>query len=196
MQGSMKANKVVSLTISCLLTLSLISCKTKEPETGKVFRSAIESDVPALDSINVGDTTSHDVAYNIYNGLVTYRPEITGPNQKLIDIVPDLSESWVVSPDGKTYTFKLKKGVKFHDNTCFKDGKGREVKASDFKYCFDRICVGAPDNQMYWLFKDKVKGANEYYESTKRGTSARNFIAPHFVPTFLKSIDSFCNDVS
>ena len=46
---------------------------------------------------------------------------------------------------------------------------GREVTANDFKYCFDRICTKSATNQMYWLFKDKVVGANEHYESGTEG---------------------------
>ena len=44
---------------------------------------------------------------------------------------PDLAEKWEISPDGKTYTFHLRKGVKFHN--------GRELTASDVKYTYERI---------------------------------------------------------
>jgi peptide/nickel transport system substrate-binding protein len=45
-------------------------------------------------------------------------------------ITPLLAESWTIDPDGKSYTFKLKKGVKFHDGEAF--------DASDVKFSFDR----------------------------------------------------------
>ena len=44
---------------------------------------------------------------------------------------PDLAEKWDISPDGKTYTFHLRKGVKFHN--------GRELTATDVKYTYERI---------------------------------------------------------
>jgi peptide/nickel transport system substrate-binding protein len=46
-------------------------------------------------------------------------------------IIPDLAHKWDVSPDGKKYTFHLRKGVKFHD--------GAEFTAEDVKATFDRI---------------------------------------------------------
>jgi peptide/nickel transport system substrate-binding protein len=46
-------------------------------------------------------------------------------------IAPQLAESWTVSPDGKTYTFKIRQGVKFHN--------GRQMEASDVKYSIERL---------------------------------------------------------
>jgi oligopeptide transport system substrate-binding protein len=61
----------------------------------------------------------------IFSGLVRLDQEL--------NIVPDIAESWPEeSPDGKTYTFHLRQGVKFHN--------GREVKAADFKYSWERAC--------------------------------------------------------
>jgi peptide/nickel transport system substrate-binding protein len=63
---------------------------------------------PALET----DGESFKVCDNIYETLVTFKPENT-------EVVPGLAESWTVSGDRKTYTFKLRKGVKFHDGTEF-----------------------------------------------------------------------------
>ena len=43
----------------------------------------------------------------------------------------DLAESWTVAPDGLTYTFKLRKGVKFHDGTA--------LTSADIKATYDRL---------------------------------------------------------
>ncbi|MDB4534633.1 ABC transporter substrate-binding protein, partial [Vicingaceae bacterium] len=116
-------------------------------------------DFKSLYPLNVTMALENRIAAQIYQGLVKF-------NQEDLSITPSLAESWDVNEDATSYTFHLRKGVKFHDNNCFEGGEGREVKASDFKYCLDRVCSSDASNQMYWLFKDKVIGANEYYEST------------------------------
>ena len=65
-----------------------------------------------LDPAQVTDLNSKRVARRIVETLVTFPEEST-------QIVPGLAESWTISKDGLTYTFKLRKGVKFHDGTPF-----------------------------------------------------------------------------
>jgi peptide/nickel transport system substrate-binding protein len=62
---------------------------------------------------------------NLYDFLVTYDESIPPK------IVPALAESWSVSDDGMTYTFTLKRNVKFHS--------GNEFTAEDVKYSMDRM---------------------------------------------------------
>jgi peptide/nickel transport system substrate-binding protein len=61
-----------------------------------------------------------------------------GPESDYYDLTPapDLAESWEVSADGLTYTFHLRKGVKWQDKPPV---NGREVVASDVKFTFDRL---------------------------------------------------------
>jgi oligopeptide transport system substrate-binding protein len=78
-----------------------------------------------LDPAISADATSHTYVMQIFSGLVRLDQEL--------NIVPDIAESLPEgSLDGKTYTFHLRHGVKFHD--------GREVKAADFKYSWERAC--------------------------------------------------------
>lgn len=77
-----------------------------------------------LDPAISADASSHTYVMQIFSGLVRL--------DQGLDIVPDIAESWEESPDGKTYTFHLRQGVKFHN--------GREVKAADFEYSWERAC--------------------------------------------------------
>lgn len=77
------------------------------------------------------DGTSFDAsAYPIYNGLVQFSRGGT-------DVQPALAEKWDISEDGKSYTFHLRKGVKFHSNDAFKPT--REFNADDVVFTFKRL---------------------------------------------------------
>ncbi|HLB14522.1 MAG TPA: ABC transporter substrate-binding protein [Burkholderiales bacterium] len=67
-----------------------------------------------------------------YNTLLRVDPNDPGGTKP----VPSIAESWTVSPDGLTYTFKLHKGVKFHD--------GSEMTAKDVKATYDKIIFPPP----------------------------------------------------
>src|SRR2546428_11139700 len=64
----------------------------------------------------------------MYNQLVRFDAEMTP--------VPELAESWQISPDGLTWTFKLREGVRFPD--------GQELTSADVKFTFDRLFEKSP----------------------------------------------------
>jgi len=80
------------------------------------------ADPITLDPALAGDAGSATYIVEIFGGLVTL--------DKNLKVVPDIAESWTVSPDGTVYTFKLRRNAQFHD--------GRPVTAEDFKYSLDR----------------------------------------------------------
>ncbi len=93
------------------------------PVERKVLRVAMGTDIVTLDPHDVPDNPSIYVIDNIYEGLVEYDDKL--------NIKPVLAERWEISPDGKVYTFYLRKGVKFQDGTPF---NAQAVKAN-----FDRL---------------------------------------------------------
>jgi len=131
---------------------------------GGVFVYNEEEYLRDLFTLNITEVIGHRISTNIYEGLVTM-------SQDELKIVPSLAESWTISDDGKTYTFKIRKGVKFHDDPCFAGGKGREVTAKDFKYALDLLCTNIAGNEGFWIFKDKVVGAEAHFKATKGGKS-------------------------
>jgi peptide/nickel transport system substrate-binding protein/oligopeptide transport system substrate-binding protein len=83
-----------------------------------------KDDVATLDPAIGYDWQNWSMIKSLFDGLMDYEPGTT-------DLKPDLAESYEISPDGKTFTFKLRKGVKFHN--------GREMTAEDVKYSLDRV---------------------------------------------------------
>lgn len=163
--------KRIAFSILCGALLFLIGCKggsqkSNDGKEGKggtmyggVFRLNEVEDFRSLFPLNVTEVTAHRITNQVYEGLVKL-------NQKDLTTIPCIAEKWEINPEATSFKFYLKKGVKFHDDECFEGGKGREVTANDFKYCFTNLCTSFPENQMFWLFKDKVIGANAYHEST------------------------------
>lgn len=131
-------------------------------EYGGVFRFNEVQDFRDLFPHSITEVTSHRIATQIYEGLVQF-------DQSNLKVIPAIAKDWEVNDDATQYTFHLREGVKFHDDPVFKNGEGREVTAQDFKYCFTKLCEASPRNQLFWLFKDKVKGANAYHASTQEG---------------------------
>lgn len=127
---------------------------------GGVFKINETEDFKTLYPLSVTLSLEQRIINQIYEGLVKL-------DQNDLTISPALAEKWEVNEDATSYTFHLRKGIMFHDNDCFDNGKGREVTAADFKYCFDKLCVGEASNKMYWLFEERVKGAQEYHQSIK-----------------------------
>src|SRR3990172_3484573 len=77
---------------------------------GAAFTAAIPSDAMTLDPALMTDSRSFLVTAQLYDTLTTYQPGGSVP-------MPGLADNWIVSPDGKTWTFNLHPGVKFNDGT-------------------------------------------------------------------------------
>ena len=83
------------------------------PKDGGTLVVAIPGDLNRTDPALVDDANSSYVLQQIFEGLVTLKP---GSGS---EIVGQLADSWTLSEDGLTYTFKLKSGIKFQDGTDF-----------------------------------------------------------------------------
>lgn len=119
------------------------------------FVSSLSSDSWSSSNLNLWDSgpitldpaissemSSHIYVMHIYSGLVKSDAELK-PS-------PDIAERWTVSDDGKTYTFFLRKDVKFHD--------GKKLTAQDFKYSWERACNPATGSQSAPVYLGSIVG--------------------------------------
>ena len=84
-----------------------------------------------------------------------------------------LEEMPIVSEGGKRFRFKLKKGIRFHDDPCFPQGKGREVVTEDFFYSLKRMADNKNQPKGWWLMKDTIVGFDTY--RTQQNENAAGF---------------------
>jgi oligopeptide transport system substrate-binding protein len=160
--------KLIPFIAVCLLIAGCKSCNDRGHDDGHiakggvyyggVFRHNFVVNYRSLFPDNVTDATAHNIANQVYEGLVKLSP-------KDLTILPGLATRWEHNDSTNTWTFHLRKGVKFQDDACFPDGKGRMVTAKDFKWCYDQLCTASPQNQQFEVtFKDRVVGADEYFQ--------------------------------
>ena len=122
--GVMRRKRSVAVVAGLLAMVPLVGpAEAQAPQRGGTLVVGFQRDVLNIDPHMWTANATRKVMVNVYEGL-------TGRDAKL-NVTPQLAESWTVSPDGKTYTFKLRKGVKFHN--------GRELTAEDVKYSYERI---------------------------------------------------------
>ncbi len=120
------------------------------PPKGGDFREVDTSDAKSFHVYQTTDATSASYQGNVYgSGLWTYDPKTLQP-------MPNMASSWTVSQDGKTYTFNLRKDLKWSD--------GQPITAQDFEWTFQQ--ASNPKNNYPYLdnFKEIVsyKAVDDY----------------------------------
>src|SRR5262249_54442378 len=117
----------------------------EQPKRGGTLKVAAKPDFTVFDPAYSDDYQSWTMAFQIFDGLYYF--------DKDGNLQPGIADGMPqVSPDGRVYTIKLKKGVKFHN--------GREVEAADFKYSWERILT--PRNKAFGSrFIRLVEGGQE-----------------------------------
>lgn len=151
------AVKYISLLVIFLVA---VGCSKKQEDEVKTLYLGGVAKVKGMDPIYSNDRYSGNEVSRVYEGLLEYhylkRPYVLQEN--LAESLPQVSE------DGLTYTFKLKKGVLFHDNKCFPSGKGREMVASDVVFSVLRNADPKLQGNGWWVLDGKIKGLNEWRE--------------------------------
>lgn len=118
----------VLLLIAGLLWLAVPEALAGAPTYGGTLRVALPASPPTLDPHATTFTAAREIGLHLFENLLTFDARF--------QIVPQLAERWEMSPDGKTFTFYLRKGVRFHN--------GKEMTADDVKASVDRFLQISP----------------------------------------------------
>ena len=131
--------------IAAVLIITLLSflpgCLSQQPQEKL---NLLDTGPITLDPAVSSELSSHGYIMQIFSGLVSLDEKLNPE--------PDASERWQISPDGKTYTFFLRKDVRFHD--------GKLVTAHDFKYSWERACNPKTGSQTAPMYLNDIIGVS------------------------------------
>src|SRR6266446_7113496 len=120
-----KARRILA-ALALLTALAVPGVEAQDkPRPGGILTWFDYGDPGRLDVHAESPLVVQQATAGVYSGLLQYDPD--EPSK----VIADLAERWTVSPDGKTYTFHLRKNVKWHD--------GQPFSSADVKVSFDRL---------------------------------------------------------
>ena len=143
----------ILLSILLLYSLLIVSCQLDQeaptpvpvPITEKNVLNLYGIDPLTLDPAVSNEMASHEYIVQLFSGLVQLNDNL--------EPAPDIARRWEVSNDGQIYTFYLRDNVRFHD--------GREVKAGDFKYSWERASSPDTGSQTAATYLGDIVGVKE-----------------------------------
>ena len=168
--------------LSAALLLTACGQSEKKVDAPKTFSYVYAMDPSSLDYSVTSKSSTSDVIANVVDGLLE--------NDKYGNLIPSLAEDWSVSKDGLTYTYKLRKGVKWYTS----DGEEyAEVKAKDFVTGLKHAADGKSDGLS--LIQDSIKGLAEYVsgENNDFSTVGVKAVDDYTVEYTLNKPESFWN---
>jgi peptide/nickel transport system substrate-binding protein len=151
-----KLRKFVTIaSITALATFGIAACGGDNPSAvpagGGEITVSMSSFPDYVDPQLSYTVEGWEVMYNTYTPLLTYRHE---KGDAGTEVVPGLAEAMPeISPDGKTYTLKLRPNMKYSDGT--------PIKASDFTYAIQRLFKADSGGSVFY---DVIVGATDYAE--------------------------------
>jgi peptide/nickel transport system substrate-binding protein/oligopeptide transport system substrate-binding protein len=160
---------MVALLIFLLWGFLPVNSLADNQQYGGEYRIPLASEPSSLDPAFITDIYAVNVAMNLYDGLVEF--------DKDLNIVPAIARVWKISRDHRTYTFLLRKGVRFHN--------GREVTANDFVFSFSRILSPETKSPVASFFLN-IQGATEFNEGRSQSVSGLRALDPHTLKIQLK----------
>ena len=143
--------KAVILLVCCAFVLCAAAgyAEIKNPDT---FIKATVSTVRSIDPAAAYDMASMQKVENIYEKLITFDGPSTDKFLPLLaEEVPSL-ENGGISADGKTYTFKLRKGIKFQ--------QGGDLTPEDVEYSIERVMVLDQNGGPAWMLLEALTGTD------------------------------------
>src|SRR5215831_5376718 len=129
-----------------------------------VLRVAFEIEETGFDPAKVTDVYSNDVILEVMESLLTY--DYLARPAKLVPLTAEALPE--VSDEGKTYLFRVRKGIYFHPDPAFK-GQRRELTAADYAYSIKRFADPKVRSPWRFLVEGKIVGLDELTKKAEAG---------------------------
>ena len=127
--------------------------------------------IKGMDPALAQDLYSSNEIMRVYEQLFQYHPY-----KRPYVLEPLLAEAMpTVSKDLLTYTIKIRKGVRFHDDKAFPEGKGREMTAKDVEYSLKRLADPRTQSTGWWVLEGRVKGLDEFRAKYAEAKTPTNY---------------------
>ena len=136
----------IGFLIIILFGILLSSCEKDSDIENNIFKYNEYSNISSLDPAFSSTLRNIWPVNQIFNGLVQL--------DKNLKIKGDIASSWTISEDKRTYTFKIRQDVYFHNSELFGKNLTRKVKAKDFEYSFNRLIDNKIASPGYWVFNN------------------------------------------
>jgi oligopeptide transport system substrate-binding protein len=150
-------SKFVLIITLIIITFLFTACDNPANKKDKTFSVALTSEVSTLDPVNSYDNVSGMIIYNICEQLYDYH-YLNRP----YELKPLLAEGMpVLDNNGKRYTIKIKKGVRYHNHPAFA-GKSRTVTAQDFITQIKRLSFTPLNSTGWWVVDGVIAGVNDF----------------------------------
>jgi oligopeptide transport system substrate-binding protein len=147
-----------SVLLLLAITFLVFGCSKENSFDEREINLISPEKISGYDPINSSDKYSANEVGKVYEGLFEFHPL-----KRPYELIPNLAESLpIVSLDGLNYTFKLRKGVYFHDSPVFKGNIGRELRAQDVVYSIKRLADPKLNAKGWWVLDDRLVGLNEW----------------------------------
>jgi len=145
----MNISKWNLIPLVCILLSAFVSCGhdtgfNRGPVKNKIYNFPCSSEISTLDPALASNMSEESIICEIFDSLVTLDNDL--------NIIPEIAQSWEYDSESATYTFHIRKGIKFHD--------GGILTANDVKASFTR------------LINPDIKARNSDWAMWIKGTSA------------------------
>lgn len=142
-----RVKKIIKVIFLAILSILILACGKDTENNLKEIKTTMSMDIDSLNPYKMVSSGTEEIMLNVFEGLLM-------PNSKG-ELTPAIAESYKISEDGRIYTFKIRKGIKFHN--------GNPLDVKDVEFSLNRMAGkdGFPPASALFNEIEKIKVVSE-----------------------------------